>query len=70
MNICLYLLGKLYYMRRNKAKAAKWESFTDQVRLRTLVDSAVADGDRKRSNISRLPMTPVTSFSTLDSSIR
>jgi hypothetical protein len=70
MNICLYLLGKLYYMRRNKAKTAKWESFTDQVRLRILLHSAVADLNRKRSNISRLPMTRVTSFLTLDSFIR
>jgi hypothetical protein len=33
MNICLYLLGKVYYMRRNKAKTAKWEGLTDQVRF-------------------------------------
>lgn len=32
MNICLYLLGKAYYMYRNKKRDRSWGQFTDQVR--------------------------------------
>jgi hypothetical protein len=70
MNIVLYLLGKLYYVTRNKKKTQKWESLTDQVRILCLMLSAVADNIRKRSNISRPPVTLEINFSTLDSSIR
>jgi hypothetical protein len=31
MNIVIYILGKLYYMWRNKTKAQKWDAMTRDV---------------------------------------
>lgn len=70
MNICLYLLGKVYYMRRNKAKTEKWEGLTDQVSSPVLIYNTAADGSRKRSSTSRRQTTQVTSFLTLNLFIR
>jgi hypothetical protein len=38
MNICLYLLGKLYYVKRNKKRDQQWSSFTDKVSPRPALD--------------------------------
>lgn len=33
MNVCIYVLGKAYYMWRNKTKAQKWNTMTKDVSL-------------------------------------
>ena len=59
MNVVIYILGKLYYMWRNKTKAQKWDAMTRDVSLRGVLaalGSNLADTSirKKRITLPRL----------------
>lgn len=60
MNVCIYLLGKGYYMWRNKTKAQQWDNMTKDVSvsLYILDGCALADLNTRSKNIT-LPPPPI-----------
>lgn len=73
MNVCIYLLGKGYYMWRNKTKAQKWDNMTKDVCVLSYVldGCALADlNNRSKNIILPPPPIPVASDSTSDSRTR
>lgn len=72
MNICVYLLAKLFYMWCNKKREKEWNAMTEEVSISFRPSGATLITDINSSNkftTSRLQRTKAAPEKTFDSSI-